>query len=465
MGKRSITSSVSVILEHMFDTDPELLDPDATLAYAAAAQHTEDQARVRVLIAAARWADLHGALDHTQALPGAERLVSFGGDGTPQTAEFCAAELGATLAMSPTASARLIGDALDLRHRLPALWSRIQAGHVRAFIGQQTARATRRATLATALEIDHRIAKHAHALPWGRLEKIIEAAIIDTDPDQAAADAHAAATQQGVWVSRSTDAGTKDIHIRTDTPSAAWFNATITRIADTIAALGNTDTLDQRRATAVGIIAQPQRTLNLFQQAATTARTGQTQTGDKTDPAGIQAGPATGLLTGKSVDPRPPVTLYVHLNEAALTGDVNVARLEGTGPILRDQVQAWLGHCHITVKPVIDLNNQTPVDAYETPARIREAVHLRTPADCFPYATNTGRNVDLDHTDEYQSNGPAGQTRTSNLGPLTRRHHRLKTFSRWNVTQPTDGIFIWTTPRGRRYLTGPTGTHPIHTPD
>jgi hypothetical protein len=165
---------------------------------------------------------------------------------------------------------------------------------------------------------------------------------------------------------------------------------------------------------------------------------------------------------------RPPATLYVHVNQAALDGDVDVARLEGIGPVLHGQVRDWLGHCHVTVKPIIDLNNQAPADGYETPARIREAVHLRTPADCFPYATNTGRAVDLDHTDEYvplTQGGQAGQTRTDNLGPLTRRHHRLKTFSRWRVKQPFDGVFVWKSPHGQHYITGPNGTHRIHVAD
>ncbi len=46
-------------------------------------------------------------------------MVRFGGEGTPATCEFCPAELGAEMGMSPEAAAMLLGDALDLRHRLP----------------------------------------------------------------------------------------------------------------------------------------------------------------------------------------------------------------------------------------------------------------------------------------------------------------------------------------------------------
>ncbi len=52
------------------------------------------------------------------------------------------------------------------------------------------------------------------------------------------------------------------------------------------------------------------------------------------------------------------------------------------------------------------------------------------PVDSFPYATSASRSGDLDHTTPYRDpdqGGPPGQTRTGNLGPLTRRrHHRTK---------------------------------------
>lgn len=54
------------------------------------------------------------------ALPGCERLVEMGGDGTLEVAEFCSAELGVVLGVSAWSSRQLIADALDLRHRLPA---------------------------------------------------------------------------------------------------------------------------------------------------------------------------------------------------------------------------------------------------------------------------------------------------------------------------------------------------------
>ena len=78
----------------------------------------------------------------------------------------------------------------------------------------------------------------------------------------------------------------------------------------------------------------------------------------------------------------------------------------------------WLANSTVTVKPVIDLTDQTPVDGYEIPNRLREAIHLISPVDCFPYATSTSRTGDLDHTTPYRppdEGGPPGQTGIGNL--------------------------------------------------
>ncbi|HET7173982.1 MAG TPA: hypothetical protein VFI30_06875 [Nocardioidaceae bacterium] len=53
----------------------------------------------------------------------------------------------------------------------------------------------------------------------------------------------------------------------------------------------------------------------------------------------------------------------------------------------------------------------------------------------------------------------AWPARTANLAPLTRFHHRLKTFGGWSVAQPFDGTLVWRSRHGRHYLVDHTGTH------
>jgi len=434
----------------MFDGEPADLDAATTLTEAAEVRAVADRAEVRLLELAAHWADLHGQLDPADeghSLPGMERLVRLGGEGTPLVAEFAPAELGAALGMSAWSAGRLVGAAVDLRHRLPKLWAATQAGQVRPWIARKSAETTRDLDPDLVRIVDRRLARWAPSLGWGRLAALIEAAVIEADPTAADAAARKAEQAQGVWLSQCSAHGIKDIYIRTETANAIWFDASIDRIADGLAALGDTASKDVRRGRAVGILAQPQRALDLFGQA----------NGENGSP---------GAAAQPTVDPRPPATLYVHLHQQAFSGAGGVARLEGHGPITVEQARRWLGHCQVTVKPVLDLADQTPVDAYEIPDRLRQAIHLRNPVDVFPYATNTSRRRDIDHTIPYRPpdhGGPPGQTRVDNLGPMTRFHHRIKTHSRWQLRQPFPGVYLWRSPHGHDYLVDRNGTRATNT--
>ena len=67
----------------------------------------------------------------TRVCPGCRDCdASLGGDGTPGVAAFVAEELGAAMGISTQSAMALMADALDLRHRLPQLWSKVEAGEV-----------------------------------------------------------------------------------------------------------------------------------------------------------------------------------------------------------------------------------------------------------------------------------------------------------------------------------------------
>jgi hypothetical protein len=153
----------------------------------------------------------------------------------------------------------------------------------------------------------------------------------------------------------------------------------------------------------------------------------------------------------------------VHVAQETVAGDDSypVARAEDIGPATLQQVKEWLNRCDISVRPVVVPAAAEPVDSYEIPDRLREAVHLASPADAFPFASSVSRRTDIDHTEPYvptERGGPPGQTAIGNLAKLTRRHHRLKTHGRWQVKQPFPGVLIWRSPRGRMFLVDRTGT-------
>jgi hypothetical protein len=437
-------------IEHMFEIDLGDLDATATLAFVDQARVDADRVATHQLIAAGHWADLHGHVEDRPgpALPGCERLIQAGGDGTPEVAEFCTAELGAVLGVSDWSARQLVADALDLRHRLPLLWGRVQAGEVKPWIARKTAQATRRLSQATCAAVDLQVAPYADRLTWARLEPVIAAAWMRIDPEAANAADQTARDELGVWVSRSSEAGTKTMFARAEAADVIRFDAAVDRCADGMELLGDDRSKDVRRAAALGVLADPQRTFDLYQEAATAAG------------VRLEKSPAA-PRTGAVADTRPPVTLYVHLTDQTLATGTGVARVEGVGPVIADRVRDWLGNSTVTVKPVIDLANQTPVDSYEVPARLAEAVRLRSPADCFPYATSTERSGDIDHTIPYvppDDGGPPGQTRIDGLGRMTRFHHRVKTHSHWTVKQVWSGVFVWRSPHGYCFLVDHTGT-------
>ncbi|HEX6516668.1 MAG TPA: hypothetical protein VF049_16515, partial [Nocardioidaceae bacterium] len=101
-------------------------------------------------------------------------------------------------------------------------------------------------------------------------------------------------------------------------------------------------------------------------------------------------------------------------------------------------------------------------NAYETPGWMREMVHLLRPVEVFPYGTNTTRHVDLDHPVPYvplARGGPAGQTDSHQLGPLSRRAHRIRTHGQWQLHQPRPGVWDWRSPHGHWWRVDHTGTH------
>jgi Domain of unknown function (DUF222) len=491
----------------VFENELAELDAAGTLAAAEANEHVLITAEVRRVQIAAYWADLHPGEGVVESrLPGTEHLVRLGGEGTPNVGDFAAAELGCALRMSDGAAARLIGAALDLRHRLPLIWAAAQAGQVPPYQARHIATATRHLSVEQAASVDQHIAPSLGAVPWGRLQTLLDAAIYQADPAGAEQQAAADARERFVRLGRKSEHGLKLIIARATAGDAIWFKATVDRIADILARQGDTDTIDVRRSKAIGILAQPAHALQLlcqhqddewdgpaepsdleepsedqieFEQTASEDASATVPTHEPADVAGNgqrPMGDPTSEADRQSLQILPPpfgperarprAVVYVHLSAEALTAGTGIARVEDVGPILLSRLRSLLGgQCTINLKPVIDLPaGHIPVDAYEIPATLREQLLLRNPADVFPYATAVSRSIDVDHTIPYLSSdkgGPPGQTSIGNLGPQVRRHHRRKTHGGWQVRQPEPGIWLWRSPHKRIYLVNASGTHPL----
>ncbi|MFC0624386.1 DUF222 domain-containing protein [Kribbella deserti] len=465
---------------------------DQTLARAAARRAQVADAEADSLLLALHYADLNAAVEPPaggEIVPGIERLRVYGGEGCPAIAEFCAQEFGWRLGMSGGAAAAYLGEALALRHRFPKTLAQVLAGNAEAWKARWIARTCLSLSLEAARIVDDKVNAIIDTLSLSRLRVFVKAAKMQADPDKAKADADQYARQHGVWLGQSNDHGTKSLVARTAAGDAIRFDAAVEELAEILAEEGDTGTHQQRRARAVGLLADPALALGLREHGRSKARRTAAQSARPTDStcatarpsrdeydigddgaraAGGPRQPVDGLLAGITSRNRSrglghaPHTFYVHISQEALASGEGIVRVEGMGPMLVSQLKGLIASEAVALKPVIDLREHLSVNAYEIPDRMREWVKLRYPTPMEPWATGeTTSFADIDHAVPYDKNGPPGQTSTKNLLPVTRTPHRAKTHGGLrNVILP-DGSVEWTTPRGARYLVDHNGTHYI----
>ncbi|WP_158290996.1 HNH endonuclease signature motif containing protein [Kribbella antiqua] len=261
----------------MFDDDLDELDTADLLVAAAQFVDVQEHAAVRLLEAALAYADRHAVIDHApdrgEVLPGTERLKVYGGDGCPGVAEFAPVEFGAVTRMSTGAAASFIGEALALRHRLPRIWAAVLAGNAVAWRARKIAHACLSLSLEAAAIVDRRVVGIVNTVTPTKLATIVKAAMWEADPDLARAHAEAVAKARGVYVGPSDDHGTKRFWVRAAAGDVIRFDATINDIAHALKILGDPDSLDERRAKAIGWIADPAAAHHLLQVARYLART------------------------------------------------------------------------------------------------------------------------------------------------------------------------------------------------
>ncbi len=339
---------------------------DGLLAAAEACADTIREGEVELLRIAYQWAIVHAParLDPAEsALPGREKAKLYGGAGTPEVCEFAAAELGVRIGRSAYAAAAMMADALDLHHRLPQLWARVERGEVRASYARHVAAKTRDVTPEQAAYVDAGVVESADGrISWSRFEILVEAKVAQADP--VAARQHEERASQATFAKkvRTEGHGMGTFMVRADIATIDQIDAAVTAREKTLVEAMPEADQDQRRVHAVLLLANP------------------------------GAGPETDVR-----DLLPTVTLYLH-QYAGLDAEP-VARLEGHGPVTEAWITRVLGpRCTINVQPVLDLAGQAPVDAYEIPDRHRQAVHLMTPADTFPFSSSLSRSKQIDHT-------------------------------------------------------------------
>src|SRR5215207_9714618 len=442
-------------------------DLDTAAAVLAAAREDTalaDAAEARKLQRAVAWAAMHSVDSLDQAATvwdHGETGLPVAGPGAPLVGEFSVTEFAAAIGLPTEAGKAYLGEAVELRYRLHWVWSRVVKGDLPAWRARRIARETLVLTPEAAAHVDRQVAHVAHKVRPAQVDRLVEEAIGRFMPAEAerrrrqAADGRSFAIDTGQPSLR----GTSQVYGELDLADALDLDAAVAAGAQALRDLGSTQSLDVRRATAVGDLARRQLTLDL-------------------NPT-----PAAPSGTAKRATRKPRrVVLYVHLADAAVVPGAPLAgvfgRVENTrGPVHAEQIRQWCGNpdAEVTVQPVLDLNEHIDVEAYEIRGRLRQPLVLTHPTCVFPWCTRPARAREPDEHDAHCDHRvPYTQVQHScscNTAPLCRRHHRAKTHAGWSYTALERGTYVWTSPHGYQYLRDHHGTldvsrdrHP-HPPD
>lgn len=379
---------------------------------------------------------------------------TLGGEGTPLIAVSAPVAWATASHRSLTSAKHYLANTMDLIHRFPRLHRRVEDLTVRAWTAFDLCEATRDLSFDCARWIDDHLAAGGR---YGQkaVHTAIKTAVAKFHPELLRNSGDLDRDDWDVTVDHNPHGsptggnGTSVLEAVGDSMDLSRFLDAVNDEAATAGRLGDTDTLGQRRAKALGVLADRQATLDLA---------------DLIHPE-----------TGRVVHRRRSygkIRLFIHLTktdlDAFLAGDTtrhgNAGRL-GPQPLARiaDWVRAYGPDAHI--QPVVDTTWSWAVDQHDPPKTMREQVIQRDRHCVFPNCRRDSRHVDLDHIVPFDENGPPGQTNPENLAPLCRRHHLVKTHYGWTYVRNRDGTYTWTNPLGRTWLVTPLGhfdAHPFH---
>lgn len=366
--------------------------------------------------------------------PAAEKPVDVGGG---RVGEFVTLEVAAVLGVSDPAASALVDDVADLRSRHPLMWVAVQDLKLEVWQARKVVTTCRELSVEAVLAVDRKLASGWGVLSWSKVAKKLPNLIAAADTALARGKARAARDERYVSIRHNGDS-TSWLIARLDTGAALNLQASLGRLTDHLIADGAAEPLALLRAQALEMLATPYLSDG--------------QTIDGSENAGANPSPQLPLadvvvhIQAEDLDPDTQAGKLAHV--AARGGDV--------GPVLLPDLARLLGHFRVRVIPVIDQNGDPAVDAYQIPDRMRMALQLREETSVFPYSSRRSWSCDLDHTEPFRFGSPGnprlpGQTRVSNLGPLSRREHRAKTAGVWKVSQPVQGLYVWISPTGQRF--------------
>jgi hypothetical protein len=425
-----------------------------------------------------------------------------------QLSEFTGDEIAAALTLSARTADAYLDLALDLATRLPGTAQALRSGVIDYLKARLIAEATCILADADARAVEALVLPAAGWQTLGQLRAALSRAVLAVDPD--AATRRREEAQKDPRVRRwQEDAGTAAL-AGFGLPPAAVLEADqrLTARAQSLRDAGLPGSLDELRARAY-----LDTLLGQDSAPPAPAPTGQSSNCPAPAPTGppsnIPAGPSPGIASrppapgtvAPAIAPATPgdlsrrrlaarvnltVPLTTLLGLAAAPGHIvgfgpldpplarDLATLAAHHPASRycltvtDDDGHPLGHGCLPGRPpprrpgpfTVTINPlaQDPCDhrhqesSYKPSRQLRHLIWARNPTCSAPGCRRPAAQCDLDHIVPYDQ---GGRTCECDLAPLCRHHHRCRQSEGWRLEQPSPGVMRWTTPAGRRYLTGP----------
>jgi hypothetical protein len=422
------------------------LNADALLEVMTTAERVAARAHALQLCAVERFAQLRPS-----AQP--ERVVS----------EFAVDEIAPELRLSRAAAQNKLALAHDLTHRLPGALGALHRGEIDLRKAQAIANYTSPLDQERAAAVQDTVLPRAGQQTLGQLQAALRRAIQRIDPEGAAERHRSCRRERCVQIMPQPE-GMASLWAFLPAEDAVAIYHKVDHLARTAKTPRDERSADERRADVfTDLLLNTHRNPTGSHQGANTDRHSPTHT-DTDAQNGMK--PAahntsvdnsdTAAGCGSEAMRSGRIEVLVTIPATTLLGlDNGPAELDGYGAITAETARQ-LAHRpnaiwrRILTDPVdgalLDYGRRT----YHPPAALHDHVTVRDGTCRFPGCQHPARRADLDHTVPY----PHGPTADHNLGALCRHHHRLKTHSRWRLTQH-HGTFVWTSPTGRTYTRTP----------
>ncbi len=296
--------------------------------------------------------------------------------------------LAAALNLSYATGYRLVADAVELLIRLPRLWHLVRTGRVPVWQARAVAALTGDLLPAAVGFVDRQVALVAARgrVPGrGALNALVHEALCQHQPQTAAAREQVRLSHRDVGLDPTWSTDSTRLTATLDTLDALDLDSTLTDLAAQMHRLGDTSPLGDRRAHALGLLAHPQRVLDLFgdphSHRPTLTTGGLTGAAVGTGAGGALSGAVTGGTT-TSVGAsgvtgvvggwnRSHAVLYLHLNATDLPSQppapapdsatgCGLGHVEGFGVRSLTLLREWLGRVErVSVRPVLDPSTAT----------------------------------------------------------------------------------------------------------